>query len=103
MAKVSRKRSKSLVKGVRTKRPKRSRTMKKAKKGMSMKKIMNDSQKPRKVYCVSCRKKVTVEDYEITKTPKGAYQLIGKCLRKDHKLDKNGEKKVYSFVGAKDV
>ena len=87
----------------RSKTKRRSRTMKNAKRGISMKKMMGGSQKARKVYCVSCKKKVSVVDYEIKSTPRGAYQLIGQCGNKNHKVDKNGNKKVYSFVGAKDV
>ena len=86
----------------RSKTKRRSRTMKNAKRGISMKKMMGGN-KPRKVYCVSCKSKVNVVDYEIKATPRGAYQLIGQFGSKNHKVDKNGERNVYSFVSAKDV
>ena len=86
MAKLSKKRMSS--KGRKRSRPKRSRTMKKAKRGISMKKMMGGSQKPRKVYCVSCRQKVTVSDYELKQNSRGAYQLVGDCGNKKHKVDK---------------
>lgn len=105
MAKVSKSmRSKKKVRGKSlNKKLKRSRTMKKSKRGTSMKKIMEGSMKPRNVYCVACKKKVKVERYELKPTPKGAYQLIGDCVEKGHKLNKNNERKVYTFVSAKDV
>ena len=81
----------------------RSRTMKKSKRGISMKKMMGGDMKPRNVYCVACKKKVTVSDYELKDTGRGAYQLVGDCGEKTHKLNKNGERKVYTFVSAKDV
>lgn len=81
----------------------RSKTMKKSKRGVSMKKMMGGEMQPRKVYCVACKKKVTVSEYELKDTGRGAYQLVGDCGEKTHKINKNGERKVYTFVSAKDV
>ena len=82
---------------------KRSRTMKKSKRGGSIKKMMGGDMPVRQVYCVSCKKKVTVSDYELKDTGRGAYQLVGDCGEPTHKINKNGERKVYTFVSAKDV
>lgn len=81
----------------------RSRTMKKSKRGGSIKKMMGGDMPARQVYCVSCKKKVTVSDYELKDTGRGAYQLVGDCGEPTHKINKNGERKVYTFVSAKDV
>lgn len=107
MAKISKKknyrRGKLRVIGKRSKinKEKRSKTMKKAKKGGSIKKMMADSQtKPRQVYCFKCQKKVTVTNYEIKKTARGAYQVAGECS-----LHPGAEKpvKVFGFIKSSDV
>ena len=103
MAKVSNKRMARGNKRTGSKSVRRSRTMKKAKQGTKKAAVMKGMDKPRKVYCVSCRKKVIVCKYDLKPTPKGAYQLVGECPNKTHKLDKNGDRKVYSFVSAKSV
>ena len=79
---------------------KKSRTMKNSKRGESLKKMKLEKkgQKKMTVFCVSCGRKVVVSDYTIKEMKTGACQLIGICPRADHKLDKNGERKVYSFV-----
>lgn len=87
----------------RTGSKRRSRTMKKSKRGGSIKKMMGGDMPARQVYCVSCKKKVTVSDYELKDTGRGAYQLVGDCGEPTHKINKNGERKVYTFVSAKDV
>jgi|TARA_X000000950_G_C13527495_1_gene502195 hypothetical protein len=58
----------------------KSKEMKKGKKGESIKKMMEgEKNKPRQAYCLKCKEKVSVTKYNITKTPKGVFQLRGEC------------------------
>ena len=106
MAKISKKRSygkrkMSKSSGRIRKKGGRSRTMKKAKRGGSMEKMMADSNtKPRKVYCFKCKRKVNVTKYEINQNSRGAYQVAGEC---GNHPDSNKPVKVFGFIKASDV
>lgn len=57
-----------------------SKEMKKGKNGVSIKNMMKEGEnKPRPAYCLKCKEKVSVTKYNITKTPKGVFQLRGEC------------------------
>ena len=80
---------------------KRSKTMKKAKNSGNIKKMMADCcSKPRKVYCLKCKKKVMINDYTIEQNKKGTYQIKGVCKNKT--CCKNPTK-VMAFISQSDI
>lgn len=80
MAKVSKKRGSNKGKNSPKMSKKRSTTMKKAKSAGNIKKMMEDCcSKPRKVYCLKCKRKVKITDYTIEQNKRGTYQIKGVC------------------------
>ena len=80
MAKVSKKNRSKRGKNSPKMSKKRSKTMKNAKSAGNIKKMMEDCcSKPRKVYCLRCKKKVMIKDYTIEQNKRGTYQIKGVC------------------------
>jgi len=98
MAKASKKRN--AIKGGK-KNSKRSKTMKKAKSSGNIKKMMADCcSKPRKVYCLKCKKKVMITDYTIEQNKRGTYQIKGVCK---NKTCCKTPTKVMAFIAESDI
>ena len=56
------------------------------------------SNKERTLYCLVCRQKVKVKDYDIREMKNGALQVVATCPRADHKENKDGKKLVFGFI-----
>ena len=108
MVKVSKK---NLIGGNKTKKLsvkiKRSKVMKKEghKKNLKVKDNNNNknknklqSNKERTLYCLVCRQKVKVKDYDIRQMKNGALQVVATCPRAEHKENKEGKKLVFGFI-----
>ena len=61
------------------------------------------SNKERTLYCLVCRKKVKVKDYDIREMKNGALQVVATCPRADHKANKDGKKLVFGFISRKNL
>ena len=61
------------------------------------------SNKERTLYCLQCRKKVKISDYQIREMKNGALQIFGNCPRAEHKANKDGNKFVYGFISRKSL
>lgn len=80
---------------------KRSKTMKKAKNSGNIKKMMADCcSKPRKVYCLKCKRKVMITDYTIEQNKRGTYQIKGVCK---NKTCCKKPTKVMAFIAESDI
>ena len=102
MAKASKKRN-AIKGGKKNSRlsKKRSKTMKKAKNSGNIKKMMADCcSKPRKVYCLKCKKKVMITDYTIEQNKRGTYQIKGVCK---NKTCCKTPTKVMAFIAESDI
>ena len=56
------------------------------------------SNKERTLYCLVCRQKVKVKDYDIREMKNGALQVVATCPRVEHKANKDGKKLVFGFI-----
>ena len=77
---------------------KRSKVMKNA--GNKGKSPKLQSNKERTLYCLVCRQKVKVKDYDIREMKNGALQVVATCPRVEHKANKDGKKLVFGFISA---
>ena len=101
MAKVSKKNSSKRSKNSPKMSKKRSKTMKKAKSAGNIKKMMADCcSKPRKVYCLRCKRKVMITDYTIEQNKRGTYQIKGVCK---NKTCCKTPTKVMAFIAESDI
>lgn len=56
------------------------------------------SNKERTLYCLVCKQKVKVKEYDIREMKNGALQVVATCPRADHKVNKDGKKLVFGFI-----
>ena len=56
------------------------------------------SNKERTLYCLVCKQKVKVNDYNIKEMKNGALQVVATCPRAEHKVNKDGKKLVFGFI-----
>ena len=80
---------------------KRSKVMKNS--GNKGKSLKLQSNKERTLYCLQCRRKVKISDYQVKEMKNGALQVFGNCPRADHKANKDGNKFVYGFISRKSL
>ena len=71
---------------------------KNAKENTNQNKGKLQSNKERTLYCLVCRQKVKVKDYDIREMKNGALQVVATCPRADHKENKDGKKLVFGFI-----
>ena len=80
---------------------KRSKVMKNS--GNKGKSLKLQSNKERTLYCLQCRRKVKISDYQVKEMKNGALQIFGNCPRADHKANKDGNKFIYGFISRKSL
>lgn len=66
-------------------------------------KVKLQSNKERTIYCLVCKQKVKVNDYNIKEMKNGALQVVATCPRADHKVNKEGKKLVFGFISRKSL
>ena len=103
MVKFSKKKSKNGVKNNKKLSVKRKRSKVMKNSGNKGKSLKLQSNKERTLYCLQCKRKVKISEYQVKEMKNGALQIFGNCPRSDHKVNKDGNKFVYGFISRKSL